>query len=473
MSRRIPFGAPVVTGAEMRAAEQRVIDSGVSVDELMERAGLAVAREVRRFAAGRAILVAAGPGNNGGDAHVAARHLADWGLNVTVATLGAAREGAAARMAARWTGPTEPIERSEYRPVFVDGLFGTGGMRRLPSALAVRIERLCGDADVSIAIDLPSGLDPDGMVGNGGLRTRKTVALGALKRGHVIGPGADDCGHVLVADIGVAVSSRVRTIRPDPIDRPAAAMQKFSRGMVMVVAGAMPGATLLAATAAMRGGAGYVVLAGQGDSGVEPHALVRRTIATPSALAPLLVDERIGAVVIGPGLGRDDRARALLDQALGSSRDLVIDADALSLLGAEVGARIAADRRRVILTPHSGEFDRLFGPGQGDKIDRTVAAARATGATIVHKGADTVIASADGEAIVSAGASPWLSTAGTGDVLSGLIGARHACLRQHPLQAAGEATWWHAAAADLAAAPFIADDLVDHLSAAMTAARTL
>ena len=473
MSRRIPLGAPIVTAAEMRVAERTVIDGGVAVDELMERAGLAVAREVRRFAVGRPVLVAAGPGNNGGDAYVAARHLADWGLDVLVATLGSPREGAAARMAGRWNGPSVPMEQAERRPIFVDGLFGTGGMRPLTDALHRRVDALCRDADLSVAIDLPSGVDPNGAATHQALSTDITVALGALKRGHVVGPDAARCGHLLIADIGVPVGGRVRTIRPEPIAQPGAAAQKFSRGMVLVVGGAMPGAALLAATAAMHGGAGYVVLAAAGRMGEVPHALVRRTLADPAALGHLLADDRIGAVVIGPGLGRDDAARALLDRALASPCDLVIDADALSLLGRDVGARIAADRRHVVLTPHSGEFDRLFGENGGDKIERTIAAARATGATIVHKGADTGIASPAGEVIVSAGATPWLSTAGTGDVLAGLVGARLARHRREPLMAAEEAVWWHAAAARLTPPPFAADDVVRRLPAAMPAAASL
>jgi hydroxyethylthiazole kinase-like uncharacterized protein yjeF len=472
VSRRIPFGAPIATAERMCAAEQAVIDRGVSVDELMERAGLAVAREVRRLASGRAILMLAGPGNNGGDAWVAARHLAGWGLDVAVAALGAPREGAAARMMGAWTGATGPLDAATPRPVLVDGLFGTGASRGLDEVVARPCEALGHAAELTIAIDLPSGMSADGAARERVLAADVTIALGALKLGHLVGAGASASGHLLLADIGVPVATGRTTIAPPRLRRPGGEAQKFSRGMVAVVGGAMPGASLLAATAAMRGGAGYVVLAESDRSDGEPHALVRRPTPDATALAGLLDDARIGAVVVGPGLGRDDRARARLDAALASARDLVIDADALSLLGREVTQRAGAGRRQVFLTPHSGEFDRLFGDDgdRANKIDRTVAAAAASGATVIHKGADTVIAAPDGRVVVSAGATPWLSTAGTGDVLAGLLGARHAQTASDALMAASEAVWLHAAAASLAPPAFVADDLVRHLPFAIDAA---
>ena len=468
MSRRIPFGAPIATGAEMRAAEQRVIDGGVSVYDLMERAGLAIAREVRRFAAGRPILVAAGPGNNGGDAYVAARHLADWGLDVTLATLGAAGDGAAARMAARWTGPTLALTEATARPVLIDGLFGTGA-RPLDEVVDGRMRELCEGAELTLAIDLPSGVSADAAEGGGAVRADITIALGALKPGHLVGPQASAGGDLLLADIGVPVDTGRTTIAPPRLARLGDEMQKFSRGMVAVIGGEMPGASLLAATSAMHGGAGYVILGQQVLDVGEPHALVRRRASDPDPLAKLLDDQRIGAAVIGPGLGRDEAARARLDAALASERDLVIDADALSLLGREAGDRIKARRRHVFLTPHGGEFDRMFGTAGGNKIDRTVAAAASIGATVVHKGAATVIAGPDGRVVVMASATPWLSTAGTGDVLAGLLGARHARVKDDPMTAAIEAVWLHAAAAAMLDPGIIADDVVRRLPAALAA----
>ena len=469
--RLLPAGAPIVTAAAMRAAEDLVVAAGTTVDELMERAGLAVAREVRRVATGGSVLLLAGPGSNGGDAYAAARHLAGWGLDAVVAAHGPAGEGAATRMAARWTGQTVPLGQATSRPVLVDGLFGTGGSRPLADELIAAIAPLRAAASITVAIDLPSGVPADGERQDVSLSADLTVAIGALKVAHVAGPHAAACGHVLLADIGVAVATDWRMVAAPRLRPLPAETQKFARGMVLVVGGAMAGASLLASTAAMHGGAGYVVLAEERASGVDPHALVRRPVADAAALAGLLDDARIGAVVVGPGLGRDERARALLDAALASERDLVIDADALSLLGETVGTSIAADRRRVFLTPHSGEFDRLFGPGGGNKIERTVAAARATGAIVVHKGADTVIAAPDGQVRVAGGATPWLSTAGTGDVLAGLLAARHAHRRDDPLRSATEAVWLHSRAAAGLPAGFVADDLVARLAPVLAAAQ--
>lgn len=469
MSRRIPFGAPILTAARMREAEERVIHGGVAVDELMERAGLAIAREVRRLAAGRAILIAAGPGNNGGDAHLAARHLAAWGLDVAVAAVGSSREGAAGRAASGWTGASLSLGEAQGRAVLVDGLIGTGASRPLGADLAARFAAQQARAELTIAIDLPSGLSADAVADGASARADVTIALGALKPGHVVGEAAGACGHVLLADIGVPVESDAMTIAPPTLNRLPDQTQKFSRGMVAVAGGAMAGASLLAATAAMHGGAGYVMLAERSPGGELPHALVRRHAADARTLTTWLDDERIGAVVVGPGLGRDAKARATLDAVLASRRNLVIDADALSLLGREIGS-IGGGGRHVFLTPHGGEFVRLFGQGSGNKIDRTLAAASQSGAVVVHKGADTVIATPGGKVVVAASATPWLSTAGTGDVLAGLLAARHAGAQRWPLVAASEAVWLHAAAGALAGQGFTADELVRQLPAALASA---
>ena len=234
MTRRIPFAAPIATAAQMRAAEQAVLDGGVSIDELMERAGLAVAREVRRFAAGRAVLVAAGPGNNGGDGYVAARHLAEWGIDVVVATLGSAREGAAARMAARWAGASVPLDDAPARPVLVDALFGTGARPGLADDLLRRWSELRDMAELTIAIDLPSGVSADAAALGDSLRADITIALGALKPGHLVGPQAFASGHLTLADIGVPVATGRTTIAPPRLHRLEGEVQKFSRGMVAV-----------------------------------------------------------------------------------------------------------------------------------------------------------------------------------------------------------------------------------------------
>ena len=445
---------PVLTAAAMRAAEDRAIAGGTSVSILMERAGKAVAEAAWRFGSARPVLVLCGPGNNGGDGYVAARLLKAIGAKVRVAALGEPKGEAS--MAARqgWVGPVERLGNARPGPVLVDALFGTGLSRSLEAPVAAALARLVAAAHFSIAVDLPSGLATD----DGALLAPvphfdMTVALGALKPAHLLRPAAPHCGHVVLGKIGIAIDGTWRELARPALKAPGAEDHKYSRGLVAVVAGAMPGAARLSAGAAMRSGAGYVRLHGA-DGG--PDALVARPIEP-------LDDSRIGAVLIGPGLGRDDEARRRLELAIAGGRPLVLDADALALLTPE---RIAALGSVPILTPHSGEFTALFGAGEGSKIDRTLAAARLCGAVIVHKGADSVVASPDGRVAVSPGAPPWLSTAGTGDVLAGCVAAMRA-RGMDPFDAACAGVWLQGEAARLAGPAFIADDLAKHLSAAM------
>jgi ADP-dependent NAD(P)H-hydrate dehydratase / NAD(P)H-hydrate epimerase len=464
----IPSGVPIVTAAEMRAAEQAVFASGVAQDRLMEQAGAAVARETARFAMGRPILILAGPGNNGGDAYVAARLLHAEGHDVSLVATGAPAAGAAERMHALWHGPTSSLYAARPRPVLVDGLFGTGMTRPLERGLAAVFADLHKQAEFTLAIDLPSGIDTDTGADLGAPKgIDVTLALGALKPGHVLDAGIERCGKVLLADLNIPVDTRRRTVARPRLEAPDAHSHKYSRGLVAVIEGAMPGAARLAARAAMAGGAGYVVLAGDRPWGDGPDALVRREVRSAEDLTEFLGWERIDAVVLGPGLGRDRRAEAFLRAAFAVDKPLILDGDALTLLGTGATRWLETRAAATWITPHSGEFDRMFGSGEDSKIDRTLAAAAEAHATIVHKGADTVIASPRGDVRVLAGASPWLSTAGTGDVLAGLLAAQVA--RGGKGTAPAEAAaWLHARAAQLAGSALIADALVMHIPGAIS-----
>lgn len=459
----IPAGAPIVTAEQMRAAEADVFRH-VAQEDVMERAGAAVAREAARFAVGHSILILAGPGNNGGDAYVAARLLKAQGHDVTLAAHSIPTTGAAAAMAAAWDGPITSLYEARPQPMLVDGLFGTGLTRPLDRGTAAVLAELVGASEFSLAIDLPSGIETDTGDDLGAPRgINATLALATLKPGHVLGSGVEKCGHVLLADIGVPVETRWRSLSRPSLSLPSSRSHKYSRGMVVVVEGEMPGAARLAAHAAMAGGAGYVTLAGTHHVG-GLDALVHRTINSGDDLADLLTDERIGAVVIGPGLGRDRRAEGLLKAALNSERALVLDGDALTLLGKSASAWLQRRNAPAWLTPHSGEFERMFAL-DASKIDQTIALASESRATVIHKGADTVIASPRGDVRVLAGATPWLSTAGTGDVLAGLVAAQVASGNKF----AGEAAvWLHARAAWLAGPAFSADALIGHISEAMS-----
>lgn len=458
----IPPGTPIVTAAQMRAAEQEAFRFATQ-QQVMERSGAAVAREAARFALGRPILVLAGPGNNGGDAYATARLLKAHGHDVTVAACGHPQSDAAKAMLEAWDGPVSSLYEARPRPVLVDGLFGTGLTRPLERGVGAVFAELVSAAQFSLAIDLPSGIETDTGADLGARRMSATLALGALKPCHVLGRGLECSGHVLLADIGVPVETQWHTVPRPVLKAPGAQDHKYSRGMVVVVEGAMPGAGRLAARAAMAGGAGYVVLAGP-EMGGGPDALVHRPIQSGDDLAELLTDERIGAVVIGPGLGRDRRAEAMLKAALASQRALILDGDALSLLGTSAAAWLQRRTAPAWLTPHSGEFERMFGL-EASKIDATLAAASAARCTILHKGADTVIASYKGNVQAMPNGSRWLSAAGTGDVLAGLLGARVAANQP---DSAGAAAWLHARAAQLAGPAFIADALIGHIPHALS-----
>lgn len=442
-------GQPVLTAGEMRAAEARAIAAGDSVETLMARAGAGVARWTARLAAGAPVLVLCGPGNNGGDGYVAARLLKAQGIEVRVAALADPNTDAARHAAALWDGSVETLADSHRAPVVVDALLGTGATRGLGDP---RATELIGAARLAIAVDLPSGLDADTGQPLGEIaRCDVTLALGALKPAHMLQPGAALCGAVQLVDIGVEATSDVRVLARPQLPLPGPSSHKYSRGMVAVVGGAMPGAALLAAEATLHAGAGYVLLAGGKTMG-GPQALVRRRLDTE-----VLAERRVGCVVIGPGLGRDAEGQRRLDIALMSGRPLVIDGDALHLID------LAQIPPGSILTPHAGEFAALFGEGDGSKLDRTRAAARTSGVVVVHKGPDTVIAAPDGRAVVAPPTTAWLSTAGTGDVLAGAIAAQRAS-GLDPFAAAQAGVWLHARAAERLGPAFIADDLARGLS---------
>lgn len=450
-------GQPILTAAAMKAAE---LASGIDLFTLMTRAGEGVATAVARLAAGREVLILCGPGNNGGNGYVAAALLRRGGIAVRVAASAEPATDLARRARAGWDGPVELLADAAPAPVVVDALFGTGLSRPLDDGLATWLHRLVDAAQLAVAVDLPSGVaTDDGACLSDPPSFHLTLALGALKPAHLLHPPAARCGAVRLLPIGIEAESDLAVLAPPRLTPPGWDAHKFTRGLVVVIAGAMPGAGALAATAAARAGAGYVLLLGSATDRL-PHAIVRRRWSRD-----MLTDERIGAVLIGPGLGRDDAARAKLAAALDAPHPLVLDGDALAFLEP---AQLKTRTSPTVLTPHAGEFARLFGEGQGSRIDRARAAAAASGAAVVLKGADTAIARPDGQARIATTGPTWLSTAGTGDVLAGIVAARLAAGRD-AFDAAGEGVWLHAEAARRAGPAFVADDLAAHLPAAIAA----
>ena len=441
----------ILTADEMRSAEQRAIDSGTSVETLMERAGAAAAEAIWRYAQPCPTLILCGPGNNGGDGYVIARHLKERGSQVRVAALGEPRSEACRWARSGWDGEVKSLGEAETAPLLVDALFGTGLMRPLDADVAAQLARLSSCASVRVAIDLPSGVaTDDGAVLSWVPDYDLTVTFGALKPSHLLQPAARHMGRMVVADIGVEARSRLHLIERPKLAPPGPDDHKYSRGYVAVVAGEMPGAAALASAAALRSGAGYVRLIADSPALGVPQAVVQGQGG--------LDDARIGALVIGPGLGRGPAAEALLDRALGDSHPLVLDADALFLLGGGL-ERLHSLPYLPILTPHSGEFERLFGSLQGSKVEQARLAAERAKAVVLFKGADTVVAAPDGRAAIAAPASPYLATAGTGDVLAGIVGGMRA-RGLEAFEAACAAVWLHGRAADELGQGLIADDLV-------------
>lgn len=330
----------------------------------------------------------------------------------------------------------------------------------LDADISDRLADLVSRAHVAIAIDLPSGIaTDDGAILSPVPSFDLTVALGALKPAHLLQPAAAKMGRLAVADIGIEAHSDLSRISRPQLTAPRTDDHKYSRGYVAVLAGEMPGAAALTAMAAARAGAGYVRLVSSQSIAGTLHAIVQGP-------QTMLDDARIGAVAIGPGLGRDAGAETLLDEALAADHPLILDADALYLIGARKLEPLKQLRHVPILTPHAGEFARLFVLETASKLGQAREAARQSGAVVVYKGADTVVASPDGRSAIASPASSWLATAGTGDVLAGIIAAMRA-RGLDAFDAACAGVWLHARAAEMARPALIADDLLDQLGPAL------
>jgi ADP-dependent NAD(P)H-hydrate dehydratase / NAD(P)H-hydrate epimerase len=462
----------LLTPDEMARADAAAPALGAAGPTLMANAGRAVARAiVRRFRPCRT-LVLAGPGNNGGDGYVVARLLQQMGWPVALAALASPRAGSdAADAASRWCGPSAQFSAAEAArsELVIDAVFGAGLAREVDGVVADALRA----ARCVVAVDVPSGLDG----ANGAMRgfapqAALTVTFFRLKPGHLLLPGRELCGETVLADIGLpgAVLRQVpatcfanlpelwRLPTPDPQSH------KYSRGHVTVVGGeTMTGAARLAADAARRGGAGLVTIAANGSGNVyragSPGVLV-----SEAPLAELLGDQRRNVWVCGPGLG-PDAARATLPLLLSAGRCVVADADVFTAFADAPDAL----RGAAVLTPHAGEFARVFGAPGPDRIGAVRAAAARTGAAVLLKGADTIIAAPDGKVAINASAPPWLATAGSGDVLAGLI-AGLLSQGMPPWDAAAAGAFQHGRAGALAGPGLVAEDLLSAITAALVEA---
>ena len=472
------MSAELLTVSEMARADALAIAGGTPGIELMEAAGRAVADRICVRWASRPTTVLCGPGNNGGDGFVIARLLEGRGWPVRIALLGGRERlrGDAAVNAGRWTGPVEAMSAASVADaeLVVDAIFGAGLDREIDGAARAAIEaigeRLC------VAVDMPSGVDGNtGAILGAAPRAAITVTFFRRKPGHLLVPGRFSMGELHVADIGIP-DTVLDGIRPTAFANepalwsgalrwPLPGDHKYSRGHAVVAGGGeMTGAARLAARAAMRIGAGMVsVLCPPAAWAVYAAGLVGPLAVPagdPETFADYLADPRRKAALIGPGAGvtEDTRERAL--RALATGKPVVLDADALTVFADAPDTLFAAiGGTPAILTPHEGEFARIFAC-HGDKPSRARAAAQRSGATVLLKGADTAVAAPDGRIAINANAPPDLATAGAGDVLAGLaLGLLAQGLP--PFEAASAAAWIHGEAATAFGPGLIAEDLPD------------
>ncbi|MDB5361784.1 MAG: bifunctional ADP-dependent (S)-NAD(P)H-hydrate dehydratase/NAD(P)H-hydrate epimerase [Rhodospirillales bacterium] len=460
----------LLTPDEMGELDRRTIAGGVSGAALMERAGAAVAAEIRRRWTRRPIAVLCGPGNNGGDGFVVARLLAAEGWPVRVALLGAHA------VLAGWTGPVEAFGSGilDGAGLVVDALFGAGLSRPLDEPAAGVLAAAVQCRLPIVAVDVPSGLFGATGAAPGAVTAALTVTFGRLKPGHLLLPGRDLCGELVLADIGLDPAAldalAIQTWANDPNlwdparPRPGHAAHKYSRGHALVLGGwPMSGAGRLSSRAAARIGAGLVTVAvpsaGLATYAATLESQIVRPLDDPAGLDALLQDRRFTGLLIGPGAGVTAATRRSVFQLLAAARATVLDADALTACAEDPAGLFAAIRGPTVLTPHEGEFSRLF-QVEGDKLTRARAAAAKSGAVMVLKGADTVVAAPDGRAAINGNAPPTLATGGTGDVLSGLILGLLA-QGMPAFEAAAAAVWLHGAAAASFGPGLLASDLPD------------
>ena len=479
-----PNRTALLSVQQMTAADRAAVAAGTPGSLLMQNAGDAVVTEIVRRWSTRPVSVLCGPGNNGGDGFVVADGLAELGWPVRVALLGTREDlrGDARAAAMRWRGGIEALDAGaiDGAALIVDALFGSGLNRPLDSRVTAVLGAAVQRGLPLVAVDVPSGVMGDSGVNGGAVPATCTVTFARKKPGHVLLPGRDLCGEVVVADIGIPTavidSLQIDAWENDPalwraqLPRMNSSANKYTRGHALVCGGyPMMGAARMAARAAARVGAGLTTIAVPEVSfpmyAASLTSIMVRPIKHGGDLTRLLSDARFTACLIGPGAGVDDATFDAAREILACARPVVLDADAITVFASRAAELAQAIRGPCVMTPHDGEFARVFHT-LGDKLSRARAAARQSGAIMVLKGADTVIAAPDGRAIVNTNAPANLATAGSGDVLSGLILGLLA-QGMDAFMAAAAGVWMHGAAAADFGPGLLAEDLPDLLPAVL------
>lgn len=481
--------AAILTVEQMYAADQAAVGMGVPSLALMEAAGTAVANAVERRARmlklrRRSVGILCGPGNNGGDGFVAARLLAERGWRVRLGLLGDRDRlgGDAAVNAARWRGDCRPLAPDvlDGVDIVVDALFGAGLARDVEGVAAEVILAINARRLPCLAVDVPSGVDGDtGTVRGCAPRCDATVTFFRPKPAHLLYPGRELMGHLEVADIGIP-EAVLEDITPElfvngpalwRLPRPRPQDHKYTRGHAVVVGGGeVTGAGRLAVRGARRMGAGLVTVAAPAEAlplyAADAPGALTAPLDADGDLSAVLADPRKNAWLLGPGGGRGDRLRRQVLAVLKTRRPTVLDADALTSFEDDNSVLFSAIWGPAVLTPHAGEFQRLFGDLGADRLCDARQAARLSGAVVVLKGPDTIIAAPDGRAAINVNAPPDLATAGAGDVLAGFV---LGLLAQglEPFAAAGAAVWLHGEAARAFGPGLVAEDLPDALPAVL------
>ena len=478
----------------MAEADRLTQASGISGAALMENAGRPVAQAIVERWTPRPVLVLCGPGNNGGDGFVVARRLAeaDWPVRVALLVPREQLRGSAAHHAALWRGPVEALTPAalDGAELVVDAIFGAGLSRPLEGAAAQTLEAASARRLTVIAVDVPSGVmgDTGASLGKemGALPCVLTVTCFRKKPGHLLQPGRHLCGELLVADIGTPLSvfeqlpintfENAPSLWTDALPMLLPEGNKYTRGHALVWGGwPTTGAARMAARAAARVGAGLTTVAVPTVAlpvyAAALTSIMVSGVAEPEDFDSLLADRRYTGLLIGPGAGTGLETRARVLAMLKTGRATVLDADALSAFKDDPDVLFGAITGPCVLTPHEGEFGRLFGGLFGglvdlrsDKLSRARTAAQRSGAVVLLKGSDTVIAAPDGRAIINANAPPTLATAGAGDVLAGMVLGLLA-QGMEPFLAAAAAVWMHGAAAAHFGPGLLAEDLPDRLPA--------